>query len=296
MTEPKTVTEPKTRTLELSGATLTYDIRDAEVGNSTPVLLMIGAPMDASGFTTLAGYFPDRTVVTYDPRGVGRSKRADGASWATPEEHADDLHRLISALGAGAVDIFGSSGGAINGLALVAGHPERVRALVAHEPPSASALPDREQALAAAVDIHETYQREGVGPGMAKFIALTGVKGPIPADFGNPPPQPGDFGLPTEDDGSRDDPMLGQHIVVTTHYEHDFDALRAAPTRIVVGAGAESEGGLTYRAAVAVAEKLGTDAVTFPSHHAGFLGGEFGMRGDPDAFAATLRQLLTEDG
>ena len=132
---------------------------------------------------------------------------------------------------------------------------------------------------------------------MAKFLVFTSLKGSIPADFAEQPaPNPGDFGLPTEDDGSRDDPMLGQLIVNLTHYEQDFDALRAASTRIVIGAGAESEGTMTYRAAAAVAERLEDEALTFPSHHAGFLGGEFGMQGDPDAFAATLRQLLTKDG
>lgn len=260
------------------------------------MLLMIAAPMDASGFTTLARYFRDRTVVTYDPRGVARSKRADGASWSTPEEHADDLHRLISALDAGQVDVFASSGGAVNALVLVARHPDRVRTLVAHEPPAATVLPDREQALPAVVDIHETYERDGFGPAMAKFFAITAVEGPIPAGFGDPPPNPADFGLPTDDDGTRDNPMLGAHIIACTHYEHDFDALRAASTRIVVGAGAESEGRFTHRAALAVAERLGTEAVIFPSHHGGFLGPEFGMPGEPDAFAATLRRVLGEDG
>ena len=288
--------EPSTHTLDVPGATLCYDVRDAEAESTAPALLMIAAPMAAEGFTTLAGYFRDRTVVTYDPRGVGRSERTDGAGESTPEQHAEDLHRLISVLGTGPVDIFASSGGAVNGLVLVARHPEQVRTLVAHEPPAAQALPDREQALAAAVDIHETYQREGLGPAMAKFIALTGLKGPIPADFADrPAPNPADFGLPTEDDGSRDDPMLGPHIVVTTHYEHDFDALRAASTRIVIGAGAESEGEMAHRAALAIAEQLGTEAVIFPSHHGGFLGGEFGMSGDPEAFAATLFDVLTND-
>jgi pimeloyl-ACP methyl ester carboxylesterase len=290
------VTEPKTQTLDVPGATLHYDTRDAESESTAPVLLMIGSPMDARGFTTLVEHFRDRTVVTYDPRGVSRSERTDGTGGSTPDEHADDLHRLISALDAGPVDIFASSGGAVNALALVARHPEQVRTLVAHEPPAAQALPDREQALAAAADIHETYERDGLGPAMAKFIVLTGLEGPIPADFPDQPaPNPADFGLPTEDDGSRDDPMVGQNIVTGTHYEHDFEALRAAPTRIVMGAGAESEGEMTHRAAVAVAEKLGTEAVIFPSHHAGFLGGEFGMTGDPDAFAATLRRVLTDD-
>lgn len=294
MSDAMTTIDSKTHTLHVPGAILGYDIRDAEAESSAPVLLMIGSPMDASGFTALAAHFRDRPVVTYDPRGVGRSERTNGAAWATPDEHADDLHRLISTLAEAPVDIFASSGGAVNGLALVARHAEQVRTLVAHEPPAAQVLPDRDEALAAIDDIHETYTRDGIGPAMAKFIALTSLKGRIPADFvDHPPPSPADFGLPTEDDGSREDPMLGRHIVATTHYEHDFGALRAASTRIVVGAGAESERAFTYRAALAVAERLAAEAVIFPSHHAGFLGGEFGMQGDPDAFAATLRQVLS---
>src|SRR6476661_5652543 len=189
------MTEPTTRTLDVPGAVLTYDVRPPGSG-AEPVLLMIGSPMGAAGFGTLAGYFADRTVVTYDPRGVDRSKRTDGASESTPDEHADDLHRLIDALGAGPVDIFASSGGAVNALALVARHPEQVRVLVAHEPPAAQELPDREQALAACEAINETYQREGFGPGMAKFIALVSYQGPIPAGFADQPgPDPATFGL-----------------------------------------------------------------------------------------------------
>ncbi|MFG1706897.1 alpha/beta fold hydrolase [Nonomuraea sp. M3C6] len=287
------MTEPKTHTLDVPGAVLHYDVRQAEA-STAPILLMIGSPMDASGFAALAAHFRDRTVVTYDPRGIGRSERTDGAGESTPELHADDLNRLISALGSEPVDIFASSGGAVNGLALVARHPAQVRTLVAHEPPAAQVLPDREQALAAVVDIRRTYDRDGFGPAMVKFFAVTSLRGAIPADFADRPVQsPADFGLPTEDDGSRDDPLFGQNIMTCTHYKHDFDALRRASTRIVVGVGAESEDEMAHRAGVAVAERLGTKAVTFPSHHGGFLGGEFGMQGDPDAFAVTLRELLT---
>ncbi|WP_188192606.1 alpha/beta hydrolase [Nonomuraea sp. SYSU D8015] len=287
--------EPKTHTLDVPGAVLHYDVREAQ-GSTAPILLMIGSPMDASGFGTLAGYFQDRTVVTYDPRGVGRSKRSDGAAESTPELHADDLHRLISALGGGPVDIFASSGGAVNALALVARHPEQVHTLVAHEPPAVQVLPDREEALAAVVDNRRTYDRDGFGPAMAKFIAITSWTGPFPADFADRPVQnPAEMGLPTQDDGSRDDALFGQNLMTCTHYAHDFDALRKASTRIVVGVGVESEGQLCYRAGVAVAERLGTKPVVFPSHHAGFLGGEFGMQGDPDAFAVTLRQVLDGD-
>jgi pimeloyl-ACP methyl ester carboxylesterase len=250
--------------------------------------------MGAEGFVTQAGHFTDRTVVTYDPRGAGRSKRTDGASETTVEEHADDLHRLIDALGAGPVDIFASSGGAVNALALVARHPEQVRVLVAHEPPAAQELPDREQALAACEGIKETYQREGFGRGMAKFIALVSYQGPIPAGFGDQPgPDPATFGLPTVDDGSRDDALLGLNMPSCPGYQHDFDALRAASTRVVIGVGAQSAEMMAGRAGIAVAERLGPAPVTFPGGHDGFLGGEYGGMGEPDAFAITLRQVLT---
>jgi pimeloyl-ACP methyl ester carboxylesterase len=288
--------EPTTHTLDVPGVVLTYDVRSSESGDE-PVLLVIGSPMGAAGFVTLSGHFPDRTVVTYDPRGVERSTRTDGATEATPDEHADDLHRLVSAVGPGPVDIFASSGGAVNALALVARHPEQVRTLVAHEPLVAQVLPDREQLLAACVDIHETYQRAGLGPAMAKFFVLASLEGPLPSDYSErPAPDPAMFGLPTEDDGSRDDPLVGQNMLSSPAYRHDLDVLRAAPTRIVIGVGADSGNAVTGRAATALAERLRTTAVTFPGGHGGFLGGEYGQTGEPDAFAATLRQILIVGG
>ncbi len=287
------MTEPETHTLDAPGAVLHYDIRSNDA-STQPVLLLIGSPMGAEGFGTLAGHFTDRTVVTYDPRGAGRSKRTDGASQTTVEEQADDLHRLIGALGAGPVDIFASSGGAVNALALVARHPEQVRTLVAHEPPAAQELPDREPVLAAFAGIKDTYQREGFGPAMAKFIALASYQGPIPAGFADQPgPDPATFGLPAEDDGSRDDALLCLNMPSCPGHRHDFAALRAASTRIVIAVGAQSSQAMAGRGAAAVAERLGTAPVTFPGGHDGFLGGEYGGMGEPDAFATTLRKVLT---
>ncbi len=285
--------EPETHTLDAPGAVLHYDVRRNDA-STQPTLLLIGSPMSAQGFVTQAGHFTDRTVVTYDPRGAGRSKRTDGASETTVEEHADDLHRLIDALGAVPVDIFASSGGAVNALALVAKHPEQVRILVAHEPPAAQELPDREAVLAACEGIKETYLREGFGPAMAKFIALVSYEGPIPTGFADQPgPDPATFGLPTVDDGSRDDALLCLNMPSCPGYRHDFDALRAASTRIVMAVGAQSGAAMAGRGAVAVAGRLGTEPVTFPGGHDGFRGGEYGGMGQPDAFAATLRKVLS---
>ena len=288
-----TMTEPTTKTLDVPGATLTYDVR--KVDSPAPVLFVIGSPMGASGFGTLASHFTDRTVVTYDPRGVERSTKADPASQSTPDQHADDLHRIIDDLGVGSVDLFASSGGAVNALAFVAKHPEQVRTLVAHEPPLASLLPDRENAMAATQAIADTYQRSGFGPAMAQFIVAVGHKGPMTAEFAaQPAPDPAMFGMPAGDDGNRTDPLLFQNITTCTHYEPDFDALRSASTRIVLGVGAESEGEMAHRGGEAVAERLGTAPVTFPSGHGGFLGNEYGQPGDPDGFAAKLREVLAE--
>ena len=288
------MTEIETHSLDVAGAVLTYDVRPNE-SSTKPVLLMIGSPMGAAGFATLAGFFTDRTVVTYDPRMSDRSHRTDGATQTTVEEQADDLHRLISTLDAGPVDLFASSGGAVNALELVARHPEQVRTLVAHEPPDAAVLPDAEAALAAAREVHEAYMNGGRGAGMAKFLALSMHKGEIPADrSGWPPADPAVFGIPTEDDGSRDDPLIGQTILPITSYMPDFDALRAASTRIVMAAGVESAMELAHRGAFAVAQRLGTEPVLFPSHHGGFMSGEFGWPGEPEMFAANLHEVLDE--
>ena len=283
--------QPETQTLEVPGAVLTYDVR-RNPASTKPVLLLIGSPMAAAGFDSLAKHFADRSLVTYDPRGSERSVKTDTNSPSTPDEHADDLYRIINTLGSEAVDIFASSGGAVNALVLVSKHPELVQNLIAHEPPAAQVLPDREAALAATRSIGETYQQQGVNWGMAKFIALVSTKGPVPADFPDQPVDPSIFGMPTDDDGTRDDVLLGQNLITGPSYELDFDALGKASSRIVLAAGVESEGELAHRAAKAVAERLGKTAVTFPSHHGGFLGGEYGQQGDPDAFAVKLRETL----
>ncbi|TCC53356.1 alpha/beta hydrolase [Kribbella capetownensis] len=285
--------DPVTRTLDVPGATLTYDVRGDLADRDQPVLLVIGSPMGASGFPTLASHFTDRTVVTYDPRGVERSVRSDGAGELRPDDHAADLVALIESLDVGPVDMFASSGGAVNSLALAAKRPDLLHTLVAHEPPLAGVVPDSEAALAACQDIYQTYQRDGMGAGMAKFIAIVSYDGEIPADYTEQPaPDPAMFGLPTEDDGTRDDALLGQNIRGCTSYQPDFDALDKAKDRIVIGVGEESGNQLAGRGGKAVAARLDLEPVVFPSGHAGFLGNEYGQPGKPEEFATKLREVL----
>lgn len=176
------MTDALTHTVSVAGATLTYDVRENPTSHERP-LMLIGSPMGASGFGTLVDYFTDRTVITYDPRGSERSTKDDPTSVVDPSNHAEDVHRVIQAVSGGPVDMFASSGGANNALALVATYPDDVHTLVAHEPPLAGILPDAEHATAAVRAIHGTYEQRGFGAGMAHFIAITSQRGPMTAEF-----------------------------------------------------------------------------------------------------------------
>src|SRR5215471_9386919 len=283
-----------THMLETAEADIAYDVHGPlPTADGRPPLLMIGQPMAASGFGALASHFPDRTVVTYDPRGLGRSTRKDGRADHVPAVQARDVHAVIGALGAGPVQMFASSGGAVTALALVAAYPGDVTTLVAHEPPLVPVLPDAEAAERARAGVRDAYQAKGSNAGMAAFIAMTSWRGEFTDDyFAQPAPDPAQFGMPAEDDGSRDDPLLSDRSWAISSYRPDVDALAAVPTRIVIAVGEESFGTFTGRTAVATAELLGQQATVFPSHHGGFLGGEFGYPGQPEAFARRLGEVL----
>jgi pimeloyl-ACP methyl ester carboxylesterase len=283
-----------THTLETRGAGIVYDVHGPiPSADGRAPLFMIGQPMTAAGFATLRSLLPGRTVVTYDPRGLGRSTRTDGRIDNDPAVQAEDVHAVIEALGAGRVQMFASSGGAVTALALVAAHPEDVTTLVAHEPPIIPVLPDAAAAERARAGVRDAYEAGGRGHGMAAFIAMTSWRGEFTGEyFAQPAPDPAQLGMPAQDDGTRDDPLLSDRSWAITDYHPDAEALAAAPTRIVIAVGEESADTFTGRTSVATAELLGQEATVFPSHHGGFLGGEFGYAGQPEAFARRLREVL----
>lgn len=278
----------KSHVLETDKAAITYDVS----GEGGRPLMMIGQPMDASGFVALREQFPDRTVITYDPRGLGRSTRSDGRTDNTPEIQAADVHAVIEAVG-GPVDLFASSGGAITALELVAAYPDDVVTLVAHEPPLIDVLPDAPAARRARDGFMNAYQANGQGAGMAAFIQMTSWQGEFTDEyFALPLPDPAQFGMSAEDDGKRDDPLLGAASLAITDYYPRVQELAAAPTRIVIAVGEETGDAFTARTAVHTARLLGQEATVFPSHHGGFIGGEFGYAGKPEEFGVKLREVL----
>jgi clorobiocin biosynthesis protein CloN7 len=242
--------------------------------------------MDSGGFAPLASALADRyTVVTYDPRGIANSSREDTTEEVTPAQQAEDVHRLLSALGGGPADVFGSSGGAVVGLALVTAHPDQLRTLVAHEPPLVELLADAARLRAEIQNIYDTYRVEGAEKAMQKFLAHAGLGAGAGQEADAPRWEPSPEQLARM--RATTDQFLAHLLRPTTRFRPDIVALRAASTRIVVAAGATSKGQLPNRTAVALADQLGTTVVDFPGDHGGFMA-------FPEQFGRVLDQMLTE--
>ena len=285
------MSEPTTHAIDVPGAVLAYDVREPATPSEHRPLFVFGSPMAASGFSQLVSHLDDRTVITYDPRVSERSKLEEGAE-VSYEVHGEDVHRVVEATGLGPIDVFASSGGAVAALPWVLTHPDEVGTVIAHEPPLSALLEDHEMLDRVSADIAATYQDQGQGPALAKFIQLVMHDGPLPDDYlDRPAPEPAQFGLSAEDDGSRDDALLGHNLRMPP-YHPDGAALRASGVRIVAAVGATSRGTMPHRGGEALAALLGVDAVELPGDHGGFMASDWSPQNDPAAFADRLRETL----
>ncbi len=258
------------------GARLHYEVRGAG-----PLLLVVGSPMGAAEFAPLADALAsDHTVVTYDPRGIAGSTIDDPEQDSTPGLRADDVAAILDDLGAESADVFGSSGGAVTGLALVVRHPGRVRTLIAHEPPLLELLPDAAQQSANTQDIIDTYRTDGMQLAWFKFMVNAGFD--MSAPEGAELPTPAE---PSEDQRREAARFFNHELWHTAQYIPDIDALKASPTRVLAGLGAESGHLLTHRTSRTLAGLLGSTTVEFPGDHGGFMQA-------PVEFAGTLRRVL----
>jgi pimeloyl-ACP methyl ester carboxylesterase len=279
MTQAATLVQ--TRDVKVPGATLYVEVR-----GSGPVLLCIsGGPTDAGMFTDLGTRLADRyTVVSYDQRGHSRSKLD-----AAPEDipialHANDAAAVLEAVGYEAAYVYGNSGGGTIGLELLARRPDLVHVLVTHEPPLMELLPDAARWRAGFAEISETYNTDGVMAAMGKFGTLVEEGGPRYSQDIQPPPTPEARAMMSRMAGNFD-LFIAHEIRQIGAYVPNFDALRSLRTRIVSAAGEGSEQQAARRAAIALAEHLGTSVTYLPGAHGG--------RGsDPDDFAEKLHEAL----
>jgi pimeloyl-ACP methyl ester carboxylesterase len=257
-----------------------------EVSGSGPVLLLIpGGTADADGFVPLASVLEERyTVVRYDPRGISRSRLDGPAEDVAVEVHADDAQQLLKAIGSEPAYVLGSSGGAVIGLALVERHPEVVQTLVAHEPPLLELLPEASEGRTGGQEIYDTYLEEGAGPAMEKFMAVAGMDEPAPP--GNLSPEKLEFMAQQMASMQQNlDFFFAHYLLPITSYAPDIATLQEASYRVVVGVGEESGGQLANETALALTERLGTEAVAFPGDHVG-------MVTYPEEFAEKLHDVF----
>jgi len=264
----------KAGSLRVPGASLHHEVR-----GSGPILLLIHpAGGDAHAFDAIADDLADRyTVVTYDRRGLSRSRLEDPGQTQRVETHADDAHRLLALLGNEPAYVFGSSGGAAVGLELAARHPEQVLTLVAHEPP-APAGADKQRHD----DLRETYRREGAFSALQKIVAQ--------ASPGFDDREP-DVELPTAPDVMRDrlanaEFLFAHELDMYDHFQPDTGVLSAVANRVVIAGGRLGQELAGYRSAAGWARQLGTSIVEFPGGHAGY-------RTHPRAFVERLREVLS---
>lgn len=266
---------PTARTLEVPGARLYYEVR-----GQGPLVVLVGAPMDASSFGPLAELLAgDHTVLTTDPRGINRSPVDDPGLDSTPEIRADDLSRLVACAGPGPAVVLGSSGGAVSALALVQAHPEQVRVVIAHEPPLLELLPDSAERHAGNEVVIARWLAGDHAGSWRAFLDNADIRlpeGVFQAVFGGEPDA-----RALADTTFQNTRMLRP----TTHFVPDYDALRAAGSRVVVGIGEGSAGQVCDRTSRALALALDVEPAMFPGGHTGFAE-------DPAGFAARLRAVL----
>ena len=268
-------------TLQVPGANLYYKVRG--VG---PVLLILqGGAADSEGSESLVKHLVGQyTTVTYDRRGLSRSKLNDPAEALRIGTHSDDAHRLLAALTTEPAFVLGVSIGALIGLDLVARHPEQVSLLVAHEPPAAELLPDDERARARQVheEVEQIYHSEGVAAAMKRMVAVSEVK------FDDREPE---VVLPQVDRqraatmAANMNFFLLRDAPAAHQYKWDVAALKAVRDRILPAAGRTSGETMPRHSAIALANRLGTPVVEFPGGHSAYV-----LR--PKEFASRLNEVL----
>ena len=120
--------------VKVNGVELYYEVKGT---GPNVIVCILGAMGTADSFTSQAEYFGtlgQYKIVTYDPRGFGRS-RPPQREFAMDFhiKDAQDTKGLMDALGFKKYSVFGFSDGAMIGIYLAAMYPDAVKKLVTWE-------------------------------------------------------------------------------------------------------------------------------------------------------------------
>ena len=119
---------------------------------------------------------------------------------------------------------------------------------------------------------------------MEKFAAVAGMDEQEPPGELSPEAQEAMAQAMARMRGNMDF-FFAHYLLPISTYVPDIAALQGASSRVAVGVGEESAGQLAHDTALALAERLGTEAVTFPGDHVG-------MSTHPEAFTEKLHEVF----
>ncbi|MDX3224424.1 alpha/beta hydrolase [Streptomyces sp. ME19-01-6] len=276
----------RTGTLDAPGATLHYQVR----GDGPVLLIGQSGEGDADRSVDLAARLADTyTVVTYDRRGLSRSRLHDPSRGATLAEHADDAARVLATVtpdpaGTPApAAMLGCSLGAVIGLHLAVRHPGRIHTLIAHEPVAPRLLPatERTHHEHELAHLQRLYARDGLAAALPEIARVLGI------DTSGRDSEPGLTPQPINAlRRANFDYFIRHDFTAVLDDTLDISALANTPTRIVPAVGRTTPDGVfDRRCAYALADALGTEVIELP-------GGHNGNTSHPSGYAASLRDLL----
>jgi pimeloyl-ACP methyl ester carboxylesterase len=265
--------------VRVDGALVYYERR----GNGPAVLLISPGQGEADSFSRVADLLAsDYTVLTFDRRGVGRSRLEGPARQFSMLQQAEDAAAVITANGFASAAVAGCSSGASIVLEMVAARPAAVSRAISHEPPVISGLPDRGE-LFDFYDGLEAMAEEGqVFEAWAGHIGRCGLSHLFPSSRA---------AMDAEQLANLKSFVTGV-MPVMNYYRPDYARLRASQIPLVIAFGRDGLDGdgpgkpvFTVRTAQAAAEHIGVKVVEFPGNHVLPIM-------DPAAFAKALRPLL----
>ncbi|MGY0062006.1 alpha/beta fold hydrolase [Streptomyces sp. LZ34] len=280
MTYENTYENTRTGTLDAPGATLHYQVR----GDGPALLIGQSGEGDADRSVDLAARLADTyTVVTYDRRGLSRSRLHDPSRGAKLTEHADDAARVLAAVTPEPAAMLGCSLGAVIGLHLALRHPGRIHTLIAHEPVAPRLLPaaERTHHEHELAHLRQLYVRDGLAAALPEIARVLGI------DTSGRDSEPSLTPQPINDlRRANFDYFIRHDFTAVLADTLDLPALTATPTRIIPAVGRTTPDGVfDRRCAYALASALGTEVVELP-------GGHNGNTSHPSGYAARLRDLL----
>ena len=262
-------------TIEVAGDTLFYKV----TGEGTPLLLIAGGGGDGDLYLPLADALADSfMIITYDRRANARSSMNHPDQFSVFQQ-AEDAVAILDAVGIQDAYVFGNSSGAVIALEMVRRFPERVKGVIAHEPPLAKVHPVADKWRRFFKSCYQaSFGRGGASWAASKF--LFGIEVPVWQMISA---QLSAQKYVKQEQSQRDDEripskqatqyLIRQELLPVTEYELDFDCFLeiTKPVVIAVGTYAQQHNTFLYQIGEQLCNRLNRTCALLPGHHGSFM-------------------------